>query len=243
MNELIIKNFYVDTECEFGIVGKVRCICENVSYTFKTGVYALTGEINMGGWALSYTLTPNKKSYIYLNPHTNTEYFFNGNNLPLEKIQELSIYVGEVPKKKILNYNRNNTIKSIVEKSLKKNNSKYTVDEIQQMFKITNERFNRSILQSGYEVFRMSAAVGLANNKKIFCFPWLDYHFYQDYYELFKNICLTLKEQDCIVLVPATTAQILNGIYDYEVNLYQLFYEKVLREHEQNQMKENQSEQ
>lgn len=227
MIELTVKNFEVYTECEFQLIGKLKCACNKFSYTFKSGIYALSGEINQGGWAFVYSLLPVKKYIFYSSEET--EYILNDKNITLSELQKQSCYVGDISIKTFSRRNLKLTVRELISKALKNNKSIFSTDDIQKMFNISDDRINRKINSLGYETFRATAAIGIASNKKIFCFPWLDSTSYSVYLEMFKQLFTTLKQLECLVLVPITDANILKGIHDIDLNLNNLSREQNIR--------------
>lgn len=223
MNTFIVNKFSAAVNCKFEFVGEIYGICNDFSYTFHDGVYALSGEITDGGWTFSYALTDIKKNILF---YDQAEYFFNNSRLTLQEIQKLTHYVGYIPKRTFPNKWVNQSIHKYIKEGIIKNKLKYTPSQIRDMFYISESRFEREQLYSGIQTFLTSAAVGFVNSKKIFCFPWLNKKFILDYHDLFKQMFSVLKSNECIVLVPITEISNIEDMFDQEVNIYRNFMEK-----------------
>ena len=72
------------------------------SYSFEPGAYALVGQIDDGGWALSYSLAPIKKKDVYINKWANTggddlnvsKFYIDDKEVSLAYIQSISCHLG-----------------------------------------------------------------------------------------------------------------------------------------------------
>lgn len=107
------------------------------------------------------------------------------------------------------------TIRRRVEQGLKANRLSYSPDEIREMFWIDKERFERPIKEVGNAFLCCNAAIGFANNKKIYCFPWMSKLKMEYYSERIKYVCATLSKLDCIVLLPVSNP--IPGFEKYQV--------------------------
>lgn len=77
-------------------------------------------------------------------------------------------------------------------------------DEIIQRFRLTKERYNRSHRALSSEGWSASCAIGLANGKKIFCFPHMEERFVNEYYDLWlKEMVELLTDAGSLVLFPS----------------------------------------
>ena len=65
-----------------------------------------------------------------------------------------------------------------------------------------SERFERPLAGAGNEIFKAMAAIGYANDKKVFCFPWLSKKRFESYHENLTDLLRTLDDLGQISIVP-----------------------------------------
>jgi hypothetical protein len=186
------------TEPQHDMVGSIFNSCRKFNYTFKKGVYFLTGEIDVGSWAFVYSLLgTTKKEWIHYDSIT-----LNGNPTNLSEIMKMSFYVGQhkIYGKKMF--------EKILLKAIKISKNDCSVDDIFDKFKIVNEHEGMlptkecAIFQTRIGLWRCTAAIGYAMKKKIFVFPWLSKINFINH--IFLDICRILNNEDVIVLVPCS---------------------------------------
>jgi hypothetical protein len=66
------------------------------------------------------------------------------------------------------------------------------------MFELSDERFERDLDHVSGEIFRITAAIGFAEGKEIFCWPWRNAH--EPGFD--PRVAKTLRDNGKIVLVP-----------------------------------------
>ncbi|MBK8025637.1 MAG: hypothetical protein IPK19_30655 [Chloroflexi bacterium] len=95
--------------------------------------------------------------------------------------------------------------------------------QIREDFNLTPGRYRRPLSQLSSEAWRASCAIGLANGKKIFCFPHMDYlrpNFVDEYRHLWLEDTLTyLKKSGALVLFPAMLTPANDGLCDEVTSL------------------------
>lgn len=212
MNTILeVKNFSVFTFSRSCKVGTVYNSCNRFSNLFSAGIYWLQGEIDAGGWAFAYTLTSSDKKTSVLMDET--EYIFKGKPVSLKNLQnDHAWYLGEYDK------SRRKTVRALVEQGLQKSRLPYSADDIRQMFRIDEQRFERNTRQVGFELFSCRAAIGFANGKDIYTFPWLSKGQQVGEVHIIKNVCRVLREHQKLVLIPAYFLEDATEIADYTCN-------------------------
>ncbi len=95
-------------------------------------------------------------------------------------------------------------------------------DEIIRHFKLTPERYTRLMRQFSNEGWRASCAVGLANGRRVFCFPYIESGFIFDAHAyLFDETINLLKSSGALVLLPIDLTNKLKDLCDEVVNINQ----------------------
>ncbi len=213
LEKVEIKDLNITCICRFNDYGNIRDTLANFSYTFLPGrVYGLIGEFGTGGWALSYVLTGNVKSF-------EGKISINQDLADASYLKRISCYTGADDYSSILS-KFNKTVQKQIDMGI--NNKKsfdVNYNSIIDKFKLTKERVGRPLKYTGEEKWKCSMAIGYANGKLIYCFPWLNSG---SIYHLKEHILLCmsiLKEAGAIVIIPTTKKETLLNIADEFVNI------------------------
>lgn len=197
-------------DCGLKNYGMMRDTIGNFTYEFNSGIYILKGECTTGGWALSMILTGH------------TEYsgdiYFNEIKLECKDVKRYGCYVGEDSGfRKYIGKPR--TVKEQIEYGISKNLSySNNIQEIKDKFGLSEERFNRPFKYLSGERWRASMAIGYANGKTIYCFPWVKSKFIYQLEDTLKLCLNTLLEVDAIIIIPTTFEDSIRRItQDYKV--------------------------
>ncbi|WP_206109346.1 hypothetical protein [Paenibacillus sp. HB172176] len=191
-------------------------------------INGLVGEMGSGGWLVSYLLAGR------INDLTESSaILLNGQVIGNQTLRDISCYVGEgvieSPYRKLKNYPGRlkrkilnvKTVADQIKLGILKTNNTMTLEKISELFDLSglnekNERNGRIYrpleFQSG-EVWRASMAIGVAYQKKLFCFPWLEPH-YLKYILAGVNLeyIKMLKEMGCMLLIPISDDNYLKDI-------------------------------
>lgn len=190
--------------------GKIRDYCKSFNYTFEGGkAYGIIGEIGEGGWALSYILAGRCKPLegkIEINDIASDQ----------KILQKYSCYVGEgisINKYKFLF--KRATVRDLLHQGIRQRKCPNDcIDDIVNLFGLSKERLNRTIENYSGERWRASLAVGYANGRQIYCFPWLNSNWLNKYIigmREFASILALLKETGAIIIIPTMTDELLKG--------------------------------
>lgn len=154
-------------------------LSERTDYSFKKGINMLVNDIDAYVWAVSYYLSMYKyrpKDFTLFDfNNVGTKKFkdekitVNDTVMSLKEFSEYSCYMDE---KLYPLFSTRKTIRQLVEKGIKKNKLNCTADEIKEIFRLDEGRFERPVTQVGNERFRSMAAIGYAFGKQVYCFPW-----------------------------------------------------------------------
>lgn len=144
----------------------------------------------MGGWAFTYSLTPQCKTYV-----NHTSLFYNEQQIDIAELREKVCYLGDI-----------NTFLSepailgdVLQRELDSAKTNFTIEELSADFDIS-DWLNRDMRMLGAYVYRFTAAIGLAGGKKIFVMPWQGEYCFNTpgYARLFDY----LVHKDAIVIFP-----------------------------------------
>jgi len=218
---LTLKNFSVNAFCKFQSKAYTSCT-PDFSYTFKPGAYALVGQIDHGGWAVSYALAPIDKKDIYIHKSEDEDrlmFYVDNQEVSLDYLRTLSHHLGFYTLKKSAAYNK--SAKKQLAKAIKSGTSQYTLNELKEMFGLTEERFKRPLHMTGNEAWRITAAVGLAAGKKIFCFPWLTNNYLKPLTYAIEKMAEIIRQDNGILLLPVENADLVKGFVDDIIDLSQ----------------------
>lgn len=105
--------------------------------------------------------------------------------------------------------------------ALKKSKSGFSVQDIVDKFHLTEERLDVKVQYYSWEIWRLSAAIGYALGKKIFCFPSLDTARVIDIVRstAFYIYVEKLRREGCILLLPSSNREILESLADEIIEL------------------------
>ena len=167
-------------------------------YCFTTGINRLEGEIDSGNWAVSYYLSMYchrpKDFVLYEHPTV----FVDGRLCDIKVLSDYSCYMDN---ELYPAFSRDMPINELIAKNII-NNEDMSLEEIKELFQLSDLRFNRPICQMGNEGIRGMAAVGYSMGKQVYCFPWLS-RSRLDYFAYNLIYCIeTLKNLNMIVITP-----------------------------------------
>lgn len=170
----------------------------NTSYTFSTGINKLLGEIDSGGWAVSYLLSmynQNPDDFILFEP---PEVFVNDKFISLDDLSEFSCYMD----KSHSLFGSALSVKSCVVQGIRNNQLNLSPSDVRKLFLIDGDRFEMPLSGTGNEIYKAMAAIGYCHNKQIFCFPWLSEHRFNYYRSNITYLLDLLNQLGKMVVLP-----------------------------------------
>lgn len=191
----IINDGYVHCKSDFY---SAQDFLNNENCCLSVGINKLVGEIDSGGWAISYLLSMYKQSKKDFVLFEKPEAIVNNVIMPLEQLMTYSCYLD----RSYSLFKSNNTVKSLVKKGIRANNLNISPDDIGDIFHIDKERFDRPLISVGNEKFRAMSAISYANDKKVFCFPWLSQMRFDSYHGHMTDLLDILERLEKIVILP-----------------------------------------
>ena len=184
--------------CKSAFYSAQDSISENKEYTFYPGVNKLVGDIDSGNWAISYLLSMyncrNKDFILFDQPRVE----INKAEIKISELSEFSCYMD----KSYRLFSSAKTIRQIVSQNKKSNNIELSTDDIMSLFRISDDRFDRSLKEVGNEIFKAMAAIAYCNKKEIFCFPWMSYKRYESYHQNLSGLLEILEGLNKLVILP-----------------------------------------
>lgn len=176
-----------------------RCtLSENSQYLFNNGLNLLVGEIDSGAWAADYVLSMHQyrtKDIVFTEQPA---LFINDETAALEEIFKYSCYMDKLYPL----FSSRKTVKRIITDSCKHKENLKRAEEIIDMFKLSDNRLDRPIKETGNEAFQAMAAIGYSCGKQVYCFPWMSRDRYNYYRMRLQSVIDTLKELNMIVIMP-----------------------------------------
>lgn len=185
---------------------------QQFSYTFHSGMsYGLKAECGDGAWGISYVLAG--KTRI-----SDGRILLNGRDIDDKSLHQISCYVGDFYKSRFSWMNK--TVKQQLVTALSKND-KVSYQQVVDAFELSESRLNRKLWEVSNEKWNAVAAIGLASNKRIFCFPWFNETWTVSLHSRLSVISDRLRETGAIVLFPLGNDEIVKDILDKTIIIKQ----------------------
>ena len=214
LERIVFENLSVGGVCNLFHHGTVVDYLEGKSFVFNKGnVYGLIGEFGEGGVAFSCGIAGNTNYY-------EGEIYIDNLESSIEDVVSYSWYVGtdlSYYKSKSLFHKRarinKNTIKEQIQYGIRTKKTELDFYTIQKMFDVSSERITRNIEFVSGERWKASAAIGYANGKKIFCYPWMNTKEIERLKDQTKKTIKCLIDNGCIVIIPTTREENVRKIF------------------------------
>lgn len=194
-----------------GAIYRVHEKLRSFSYTFTFGKsFLLDSGQGEGGWALSWIVGGELEADYGSITRDGVPYKREGRKKDAWCVRRSII------KTRKFSF-RDPSVKEQIQYGLKmvRNQPLHSEQEIMNRFHLTPERYTRSLRQLSNEAWRASCAIGLTNGKKIFCFPYIDPEFIEEFYSVWlKEMIDLLKESGALVLFPARAKKATEGLCD-----------------------------
>lgn len=168
------------------------------SYTFSRGVNRLVGDIDSEVWAVSYLLSMYKYCPEDFVLFEQANVIVNGTVTSLNELSEFSCYMDE----SYPLFSADKSVKEHVIQGLNYSKLHLSCDDVEKLFHIDKERFERPLKSLGNEILKSMAAIGFSYGKEIFCFPWLSVKRFNGYHENMNFTLKTLEELGKIIILP-----------------------------------------
>ena len=174
-------------------------IDESRFFTFETGLNSLIGEIDSGIFAISYILSMggvSKRAFFATSPVVTVD----GKEMGLSEFSALSCYVDE----SYPLFSKRRTVRQMINEGLRRSKLTLTADNIIELFKLSGDRVDRRLNEGGNERFRAMVAICFANNRKVFCFPWMSESKVNDLKGHILPIIDVLSKHRAVIILPSS---------------------------------------
>ncbi|SEQ06249.1 hypothetical protein SAMN02910289_01155 [Lachnospiraceae bacterium RM5] len=221
LENIIFSEVSFGGECNLFHHGIVQDCLQKKDFEFSCGnLYGIIGEFGDGGAALSCGITGNTNFY-------EGKIFFDNIEKKIKDVIEISWYIGndlyQNSMKRKFNIKpkiNKKTIKEQIEHGVQSQLTGDDCHSISQMFQISSERLNRNISFVSGERWKASAAIGYANGKKIFCYPWMNSKDIERYKEQLVHTVNILLDTKCIIIIPTTKEENVKSISNNAYSIY-----------------------
>lgn len=206
VNSISVKDLNISCTATIYNMRSMKEEIAGFTYYFVPGkVYGIIGKAGMGAWAIAYVLAGNSSSY-------SGSISINGTVADTTILRENGWYVGERLKRRgILGISKSLTVLQELERE--EPNAESINNWIEQL-ELSSTRLGRPIEHISNERWNASVAIGLAQGRSVFCFPW----FGQEWKEILRVRLATcaelLKKQGCIMIIPSDSPLIIDSFVD-----------------------------
>ncbi len=221
---LIESDRFIEVNNPFG-EKSTDYICKNTFVFEKGKIYGIICEHGAGGESIARLLSNTT-------PLKGEKVFVDDVEIGASTIEKLGWYLGKVLYSRGL-IKRELSFRQALEMAIKEQHYYEKVDDIVKEFHLTPSRLDYSLSQNcEWERWRMSMAIGYANNKKIYCFPWMNtLEFYDCLYNssvfrFFKK----LTREGAIIILPTSRKENVNKLVDHIVQIHNTRFEHCISE-------------
>ncbi|MEO3945614.1 hypothetical protein [Gorillibacterium sp. CAU 1737] len=203
--ELRLEHVFHTCDTELIQYGKMVDSINDFTYSFHDNqVYGLLSECADGAWIVAYILTG--KTQIHRGKIT-----LNGKNLSPTDLRNITCYIGDYSIKKFPR--RNKTVREQLKEALRFQEGA-TLESIVEMFELSESRLDRRLWEISNERWNATAAIGYANNKRVFCFPWFNGSWTAFLAGRIPPLATVLKQSGCTVLLPVGSLEHVEPVLD-----------------------------
>lgn len=221
---LIESDRFIEVDNPFG-EKSTDYICKNTFVFEKGKIYGIICEHGAGGESIARLLSNTT-------PLKGEKVFVDDVEIGASTIEKLGWYLGKVLYSRGL-IKRELSFRQALEMAMKEQHYYEKVDDIVKEFHLTPSRLDYSLSQNcEWERWRMSMAIGYANNKKSYCFPWMNtLEFYDCLYNssvfrFFKK----LTREGAIIILPTSRKENVNKLVDHIVQIHNTRFEHCISE-------------
>ena len=177
-------------------------------------IYGLRSDIRGGAWALSWALGGRSKQ-------SSGEVLLDGVPVSNKDLSARSCFIGEPYFPSINSCLFPGTVRSCLLKALKTGRTGLPLDELTEKFCLTPERFDRSPTRVQHpQSWYLSAAVGFAAGKEVFCFPYLPDDTLRTVERMHEfGVLDFLRRNEKIVLLPSVHRERLASVCDEVIDI------------------------
>ncbi|MBQ2957797.1 MAG: hypothetical protein IJE08_15220 [Clostridia bacterium] len=184
--------------------------------TFEGGnIYGLCGDIREGSWALSWALGGRSEQ-------SSGEILLDGVHALQKDLKGRSCFIGEPYCPSINSPFLPGSVRACLTKALQTGPTGWTLEALTEAFNLTPERFDRSPMHVQHpQSWYLSAAIGFAAGKDVFCFPYLTAQTLRTVENMYAvGVLNLLSEYNKIILLPSVHSDRLSAICDRMIDTF-----------------------
>ena len=223
--KLVMKNGIMHVNNHIG--EKYIELLSDSEFSFEKGtIYGVIGESGAGGETISSLLSGRIIS-------DNAGIYYDNIKADNKDIQSKGWYVGKVEYSDGI-FQRDISVKQAINKAIRRYNRYENINEVIQEFGLTQGRVEYKLSKYSGERLRASLAIGYASNKIVYCFPWMNTAYFYDIilssgvFRFFNK----LKEEGCIIILPTSREENVNGFVDKVININNPKFNYILSENQ-----------
>ena len=209
-----LNNLMCGANCQSQIYSSKESFLPMTYQFFGANIYGLISDFGCGSWAMA-TCLGGRCDPI------EGDIFLNDKKISDNELLKYSCFVGENTFDEINSKDDLLSAKACIEKALEISKLPYSVQEIKNLFGLSDERFERDLNYVSGEIWRISIAVGFALNREIFCYPWLNTHDVSAYLDI-SNI-EELRKHNKIIIIPTCRASLKTSLkksFDHVIDFH-----------------------
>lgn len=178
-------------------------------------IYGLCGDIREGSWALSWALGGRSEQ-------SSGEILLDGVHALQKDLKGRSCFIGEPYYPSVNSPFFPGTVRACLTKALQTVPTGWTLEALTEAFHLTPERFDRSPMHVQHpQSWYLSAAIGFAAEKDVFCFPYLTEDTLRTVERMQTAGMLNLlRENSRIVLLPSVHRDRLDAVCDDVMDIH-----------------------
>lgn len=221
---VIEENRFINTQTPFGEKSQ-DYMCENTFIFDRGKIYGIVCEHGGGGEAVSLLLSgimPLKQEKIYID----------NKEADAEEMKRIGWYVGKALYSSGI-VKRELSVRKALEFAVRKYHRYEEISEVMEEFHLTADRLDYGLSRNcEWEKWRASLAIGYANNKIVYCFPWMNSMIFYDrmYNSSVFRFFRKLTQEGAVIILPTSRKENVSGFADSLIEIYNTRFEHIISE-------------
>lgn len=209
MNLIILKDFSGSAECNY-VLYNCKDAFPQFSCKLKGGnLYAFISDFCYGSWGASEAIGGRAESY-------SGEIKYNGKVMSMDDLKVLSAFIAEDKFFPEIPIDREfMSCKTCLEYGIGLGNSRYSLEELKQIFELDNGRYSRPFKNNvSGDIWKFTIVINYVLGKELFCFPWMGEINKNRVEGVLKYISF-LKSEGKIIIIPTSQERYIKKYCDY----------------------------
>ena len=194
--QLDLYNIDAFCKCKHSFIGCLKLIQNPFSVRLKSGINFIEGGLDSWGFLTSYILCRGKENKDF----TVEKITLDGKEVRFKEVQKISYFLADEKK-------HSASVSKRIKRGLKHSGQTLTYDEIVKIFHLEDCRIGRQVAHLARSRWQYSAAIACAENKRIWCFPWLSDEMLKTEAWRCKLLSEIAEKLDVIILMPVQNAE------------------------------------